>query len=451
MTVLTPGANMPLNGDGPYTVHVSHRTGPDVDLTAFLLQANSKVRDDGDMVFYNQNERINDGAEWRQPTNNGGVTTHTLVVSPAKWPSTIERVRIALTVDNNTFGNVDDLQAELVDASGVTIANFDLSKRGPENAFIVGEIYRRNGQLKVRCESAGFSNGLAGLGTHAGVVIEDEPAPSPQSTAPAPISLVKRLAETPPPANAPTVDLRKHKLAVVLVKNNLDAKVFRIVLLIDASGSMYHLFADRGSHATQGGGLFGRKKTTSQPTGGLPSVVQCSFERMVPVADLLDDNHEMEVWFFGTRPKRSESVTVDTMEGYIQRNWKDKEAAGWDNVEPLVMQEVIDWVKQNPSPYPTVVLAWSDGGVGNARAIERKLIDSSSMPIFWMWLGLGTGANYGILERLDNIEGGVVDNCGFFAIDDIERMSDEDLYGKIFAFVSKWHREATAAGVITSH
>ncbi len=451
-TTLVPGANANLTGSGPYTVTVTHDSGPETDLTGFLLAANARVRSDDDMVFFNAPN--GPGAQYLPKKLDGNKVVHQLIIDPARWPADVERVRIGLTVDDTTFGAVTNLEAFVTDSSGAVVATLDFGKLGAENAIIVGDIYRRSNTLKVRCEAAGFTNGLAGLATDVGVSVDDEPAQDAGLNAvqQAAADYVISLAKTPPPANASALDLRKHTLAVVLVKNKLTGKIFRVVLLIDSSGSMswspsptgsghIDLFAERGS----GGGWLGSKGKKQ------PSIVQCSLERMVPVADLFDDNHEMELWFFGSCASRSESVSVDTMEGYIVRNWQKKLHAGGSNEEQLVMQEVIDWVKANPSEYPTLVLAWSDGGIYRTTEIEQLLVSSSPLPIFWMWLGLGSKANYTVLEKLDKIEGGVVDNCGFIKIDDIEQMTDEDLYGKIMAFVSKWCRDydaAKAAGLI---
>ena len=38
-------------------------------------------------------------------------------------------------------------------------------------------------------------------------------------------------------------------------------------------------------------------------------------------------------------------------------------------------------------------------------------------------MGLG-GRNYGILEKLNTMSGRVVDNCGFFAIDDLRDLTE---------------------------
>jgi hypothetical protein len=96
------------------------------------------------------------------------------------------------------------------------------------------------------------------------------------------------------------------------------------------------------------------------------------------------------------------------------------------------------------------VLFWSDGGVHAEKQITELLVRSSNRPVYWMFLGLGV-ADYGVLARLDNVRGGAVDNAGFLPIDDIDLLSDDDLYGQIFAtFVSPWHTAATRAGILSS-
>jgi hypothetical protein len=57
-------------------------------------------------------------------------------------------------------------------------------------------------------------------------------------------------------------------------------------------------------------------------------------------------------------------------------------------------------------------------------------------------------ANYGILEKLDTMDGRVVDNAGFFALDDIDAISDADLYERILSEFPDWVRAAQAAKII---
>ena len=145
---------------------------------------------------------------------------------------------------------------------------------------------------------------------------------------------------------------------------------------------------------------------------------------------------------------RSAPVRTTTAPGYLERQAADKKRAEGGNFEPRVMKEILDWAAAEPSPHPTLVLFWSDGGVHAEKQITELLIRSSNRPVYWMFLGLGV-ADYGVLARLDNVRGGMVDNAGFLPIDDIDLLSDDDLYGQVFGtFVSRWHSAAAAAGIL---
>ncbi|WP_327007928.1 VWA domain-containing protein [Dactylosporangium sp. NBC_01737] len=432
VAILARGQNTALPVAATYTVVVSHATGPEVDLVAFLLDEAGRAPGDDAMVFYNQPDGA--GARWLPPETGGGVTRHRLEVTPAGWAGTTARVRIGLTVTGGTFATVAGLRAAVHGPAG-ELYTLDLGTPDVQDALIVGDVYRHRDAIKVRCVGDGFTDGLRGLITDVGLTV-DEPAPAAATPA-APVAFAVPVAQpvvtltkaqqislAKPAANASSVDLRKYAVAVSLVKSGLDARTFRVVLAIDCSGSTKKLFR----------------------TG----VMQRSLERMVAIADLLDDNGEMEVWFFGDFPVRSAPVRTTTAPDYLERQAADKKRAEGGNFEPRVMKEILDWTAAEPSPHPTLVLFWSDGGVHAEKQITELLIRASNRPVYWMFLGLGV-ADYGVLARLDNVRGGVVDNAGFLPIDDIDLLSDDDLYGQIFgAFVSRWHTAAAAAGILTT-
>ena len=62
-------------------------------------------------------------------------------------------------------------------------------------------------------------------------------------------------------------------------------------------------------------------------------------------------------------------------------------------------------------------------------------------------MGVG-GSNYSILEKLDNMDGRVVDNANFFAIDDFDRVPDDELYGRLLNEFPTWLKEARAKKII---
>lgn len=69
------------------------------------------------------------------------------------------------------------------------------------------------------------------------------------------------------------------------------------------------------------------------------------------------------------------------------------------------------------------------------------------MPLFWQFVGIG-GSNYGALSDLDTMSGRVVDNAGFFAIDDLHKVSEEELYDRLMSEFPVWLRAAKAKGII---
>ena len=68
--------------------------------------------------------------------------------------------------------------------------------------------------------------------------------------------------------------------------------------------------------------------------------------------------------------------------------------------------------------------------------------------MFWQFVGVG-GSNYGILEKLDTMEGRYVDNANFFALDDFKKVSNPDLYGRLLNEFPQWLREIRAKGMIS--
>ncbi|MNV79367.1 hypothetical protein D3C71_1729160 [compost metagenome] len=73
--------------------------------------------------------------------------------------------------------------------------------------------------------------------------------------------------------------------------------------------------------------------------------------------------------------------------------------------------------------------------------------DAASLPIFWQFVGIG-GSGYGALAELDTMSGRVVDNAGFFAIDDLRKISEEELYDRLMSEFPIWLKAAKAKGII---
>lgn len=208
---LAPGGNAALPTE-KVTVKCMH-IGPDADLSALLLTAAGKVRTDEDFVFYGQPKSVDGSVVYLDKKKTGDVCEHGITIDLAAIPAGIEKVAITLTIDPETpktFASVTSLALAINNAAGAAVVAME-PKGDKENAFIICELYKRNGAWKVRNFSQGFTNGLAGIATAFGVDVGDSaPAATPAAAQPAP----KPAAPPPPPPPAPApvkVNLDKPK------------------------------------------------------------------------------------------------------------------------------------------------------------------------------------------------------------------------------------------------
>ncbi|MFI1160070.1 TerD family protein [Streptomyces sioyaensis] len=178
---------------------------PDVDASALLL-VSGKVRDDGDFVFYNQAAHRSGAVRHEGKRPAGGALTDSLTVELAAVEPSVDTVVLAASADGGPFGSVPGLHIRVLDAAGgAELARFDSQDAGPETAFVLGELYRRQGTWKFRAVGQGYDTGLAGLATDFGISVEEPTAPQPPP-APAPAGPPPAPAvPTPPPATPPAM------------------------------------------------------------------------------------------------------------------------------------------------------------------------------------------------------------------------------------------------------
>ncbi|WP_033224705.1 TerD family protein [Streptomyces sp. NRRL F-6674] len=191
------GANVPVP-TAALRIELGRRSGPgvpDADASALLL-VSGRVRTDADFVFYNQPTHSSGAVRHEGRRTTGGEVTDTLLVDLARVESAIDRIVLAASADGGTFGQVPGLYIRVLDTrSGEEVARFDATAT-VETAFVLGELYRRQGAWKFRAVGQGYSSGLEGLATDFGITV-DEPRQSAPTAAPA-------HRPPPPPAAPPT-------------------------------------------------------------------------------------------------------------------------------------------------------------------------------------------------------------------------------------------------------
>ncbi|GLZ05781.1 hypothetical protein Acsp03_32470 [Actinomadura sp. NBRC 104412] len=193
------GANTPVQATS-VKVELGWQSGPgvpDADASALLLTQAGRVRSDDDFVFYNQPSHRS-GAVRHEGKQQGPTVRDVLAVDLNGVEPDIDRIVIAASADGGTFGGFQGLYVRLLDAaSGSEVARFDNPGATTETAFVLGELYRRQGAWKFRAVGQGYDSGLAGLATDFGITVDD-PSPAPAPPPPPPAS-----APAPPPPAPP--------------------------------------------------------------------------------------------------------------------------------------------------------------------------------------------------------------------------------------------------------
>ncbi len=172
MPTLSKGANAPLSASA---VLVRVSCSSPVDVSALLLTAQGRVRNDADMVFYNQPS----GPGVAHRPGSGGAPD-TIALSLPAIPAEIDRIAVTASLDGSgpsTFGAAGSLVARVLDEGGTVLVEFAVPGLSTEKALLCVEVYRRAGGWKVRAVGQGWASGLAGIATDFGITVDNAPTP----------------------------------------------------------------------------------------------------------------------------------------------------------------------------------------------------------------------------------------------------------------------------------
>lgn len=276
-TELQKGGNCALPGTSG-SVFIKHPTSAalDINLTAFLLDATGKVKNDDGMVFFNQPSDPANIAQFKAPLHEQDLTIHRIDFSLKASSTEISKIAITLTEEKGVGFAGLNLVAE-VHCEG-TVTKLIPQEFSGEKGITVAEIYNRNEQTKVRSVWQGFSTGLAGLCDLYGVEVDDEPAPEvvPQLTPevkpePAPEAQPQTIKKTSSSVSlekvSGKVDLAKGTKAVIIEKtpeitvsiawdSSTDYDVYALVYLTSGEQVDVAMFGAKGVPPLQnyGGG-----------------------------------------------------------------------------------------------------------------------------------------------------------------------------------------------------
>jgi len=416
----------------------------DIDASVFMLGTDGKVPDEKYFVFYNNLQSL-DGSlrhSGDNRTGEGNGDDETISVDLTKVNPAIQEIVFVVTIHQGqekqqNFSQIRNAFIKIYNQeTRRSLARYNLREAfSQETALEFGRLYKKDGEWRFQAVGEGYNTGLQSfVGKY---IDESQQHNKVESQVETPVKnqhkdTNQQLIDITKKAD---INLLKTKVDIVLQKKGISKDVARVALVLDLSGSMSNQYSS--------------------------GAVQAFLERIVPVASRLDDDGKLDVWFFGSTFKRTTSVTETNVDGYIKNECGEMKRAllvlkmpslmlelGGGNNEPPVIQDVIKkYTQEEPRSLPTFIVFLSDGGVTNEQGIKKAVIDAAKYPIFWQFVGLA-GSNYGILSRLDTMGGRIVDNADFFHVDDLGKITDEQLYERLLNEFPSWMKQARAKGIL---
>lgn len=221
------------------------------------------------------------------------------------------------------------------------------------------------------------------------------------------------------------ISLRKEKVVVELKKHDaLNGAKARVALVLDFSAST----------------------EPDYKNGTMQSVI----ERIYPIAAVLDDNAELDLWIFTDGFYRIGAVTKENFYGIVKEIMK-KYLMGGTSYAPVMKDVEKMYIKELPQNIAEYIIFITDGRAGDRNETIKTIQRTSHEPMFWQFIGVSSREkSFDLLEELDDMEGRYVDNANFFRIKDINAVSDEKLYEMLFHEFPGWLADEKVQAMIAA-
>ena len=242
-------------------------------------------------------------------------------------------------------------------------------------------------------------------------------------------------------AAAPKLLSLAKSAAISLAKSNMATHKAKVALALDVSGSMSDLVNS--------------------------GAVQRVCERALALGLNFDDDGEIDVFIFGRSVANLATLGVNNISGFVERFWSgpNHKRADWQgtNYAPVLKAVANHFFTAKstksgllgmfgkPAPVsgdlPAYVMFITDGENADREDAAKELIAASYGPVFFQFIGIGS-EDFKFLKKLDDLSGRHVDNANFFAVRDIDAMSDDELYTKMMGEYPQWVKLAKGSGLL---
>ena len=463
MKSVSKGEKISLNKESlsnQYIININYECPPEynLDSSVLMLSQRNKLEEESDFIFYNNPISSCSSVAISEAQ---GIKKR-ITIDTDKIPANISRLMFVTTIDNGDklsqhFSQVNNIHIELSD-NQTKIIDYQVNGLTKETALILIEIYKHNDEWKLQATGNGFNSGLDAILKEYGsekvqvneandlepeAKIEVKAAPIPETATQNKETI--NFNKTP----SGTIDfVKKHNERIDLVKKQIQVMGLpnvkaNVVIVMDISGSMHSLF----------------KK----------GIIQDTFDRVLPLAMQFDDDGIIDVWLFDSKCIHSETpYTLKNREDYVKKEITSKHqlGGGTEYCKPIEGIEA----EQANNKNITYVLFFTDGNCSDAAKTKKAMIEVSTKPIFWKFIGLGgnkpadkeqiqnqgffskkitvRSTGFDFLETLDDMAGRIIDNADFFQIYDIHQMTDEELYKGLLEEFPKWISDAKTKNIL---
>ena len=228
------------------------------------------------------------------------------------------------------------------------------------------------------------------------------------------------------------VELKK-KAVLAVKKSGLDTQRAMVAVALDISGSMKETY-QRG-------------------------IIQRACERLLALGVKFDDNGEIDIFLFGQYDYELGSIGENSFYEFVNREIVSKRKLEYETNYAGVMGRIVNKYfpgslkkgggffgmgskltatrPEIPASMPAFVIFITDGDNFDHQATREMITETSKLPIFWQFVGIGS-SSFGFLESLDTMGGRFVDNANFFQLNDIDRISDDELYKRLLVEFPSW-------------
>ena len=196
------------------------------------------------------------------------------------------------------------------------------------------------------------------------------------------------------------------------MKIDLSKHEAKVALAIDYSGSMLDLYCNGN--------------------------VQAVINRLLPIALKFDDNGELESWIFSNGSSNLTPINIENYKNYVENEiFNSDMRMGGTNYAP-VLEEIIEvYQYKKVSNTPAFVIFITDGENTDTKKTNELIRELSNYNMFVQFVGIGN-EEFSYLKKLDELDGRKYDNTGFIAVEDMNKLSDTELYTELLKQYKDW-------------